>query len=204
MSSAIAEAVLSRAGGEQGSAIDQTAGGPNDGRTIDDPPSFGFDRVTNTFTLNLGAAQLHFRCVDGAIEIASDAPIRIRSGREAELAGAGEAILSSGQSSIAVTPESTRVRADDLHVSAVRTDFAGKSLHARADHVKVVWGRCERVVGRAFDYARHAYARVEVLLHTRAGRIRTETDGAHLIQAGTARIHAKGDVRVQGTSINLG
>ena len=166
--------------------------------------SFKFDRGTRTATLNLGEAQLCFRCVNGVIEIASDAPIRIRSERLLELAGEEGAMLSSSPTSLEMTPRSMQVQADDLRACAARADFTGTSLNARADHVKVIWGRCERVVGRAFDYARHAYVRVEVLLHTRANRIRTETDGTHLVQAGTARIQARDDVRIQGTSINLG
>jgi hypothetical protein len=166
--------------------------------------AFSVDGDPATATLNLGEAQLQFRCVDGVIEITSAHPIRIRSGRMVEIAGDTGSTLSSLATALELTPVSMNLRAEELRGRVTRTDFIGRSINAKAEQVKVTWGKCERVVGRAFDYARHAYSRVEVLLHTRAGRIRTEANGSYLVQAETARIQAKEDVRIQGTSINLG
>lgn len=78
------------------------------------------------------------------------------------------------------------------------------SFEARADEARLSWGKLEEVVGRLFRFARNAYLRVESLLHTRAGRIRTEAESSYLQQAETVIVQAREDVRVQGRSINLG
>ena len=78
------------------------------------------------------------------------------------------------------------------------------SFEVRADEARLTWGKLEEVVGRLFRFARDAYVRVESLLHTRAGRIRTEAERSHLLQAENVNVQAREDVRVQGRSINLG
>jgi hypothetical protein len=163
-----------------------------------------FDPVSKTATIYFHEAELQVRSVGACIEISSQKAIRIRSAETIEIAGQQGVSLIGVDSRLAVNPESVDCTTNSFRANVSRLDFVGSTLTARADDVKLTWGRCERIVGRAFEYARHAYHRVEVLLHTRAGRIRTEAVGAHLMRAGTTRIQATEDVRIQGQSINLG
>jgi len=161
-----------------------------------------FDPISQSAVICFPDSELSLRSVAGVIEISSANAIRIRSGAGIELVAAGPNEIR--ETRLAVTPSAVNLHAEALHAVVTETNFVGGSVNARADRVRTVWGTCERVVGRAFDYARQAYQRVEVLLHVRAGRIRTESEGTFLIQSRAARIQADDDVRVQAKAINLG
>jgi hypothetical protein len=162
-----------------------------------------FDPAARTAVICLPDAELMLRSVNGTIELSSSSPIRIRSGQRLELT-AGESESLESASRLAVTVGGVELDTRALRATVRETNFVGEALTARADRVILVWEKCERIVGRAFDYARHAYQRVEVLLHVRAGRIRTESHGPLVMQSRTTRIQATDDVRVQGQTINLG
>lgn len=65
-------------------------------------------------------------------------------------------------------------------------------------------GTFETHVGRRFEFATDAYCRVEKVISVTAGRVRTQCEGAWLVQADTARVQAEGDVKLQGETIHLG
>ncbi len=99
---------------------------------------------------------------------------------------------------IEIACRTMRIRGEEsIEISAPR-------LSASAQEARATWGKLEHVVGRMVLWARDAYQRVEGLFHSRAGRIRTESRGAYLLQSESARIHAKEEVRIQGETVNLG
>ncbi|MBI2901641.1 MAG: DUF3540 domain-containing protein [Planctomycetes bacterium] len=83
---------------------------------------------------------------------------------------------------------------------------SGGCVEIDAEHgVKITTpGTFETNAGRVFEFATDAYCRVEKLLHVTAGRVRTQVEGAWLVQSDTARVQAEGDVKLQGETILLG
>jgi uncharacterized protein DUF3540 len=183
-------------------AVGVSPRGTVEARDREDRLLMRFDPESRQATICLAGAELLLRVVDGVIEISSTAGIRIKSSVGVDLVGEVESSASGNR--LAVTPHGVQLEASVLTATVTRTEFVGDTVTAAAKAVKVTWEKCERIVGRAFDYARHAYQRVDVLLHIRAGRIRTESKGLHLMQAEGVRIQAEADLRVQAASINLG
>ena len=106
---------------------------------------------------------------------------------------------------IEIDCRSLRIRGQErVDISAPELNVGADRITASAREVRTTWGKLEQVVGRLIVWAKESYQRVDGLLHSRAGRIRTESRGAYLLQANSARVHAKEEVRIQGETINLG
>ncbi len=164
---------------------------------------FEYDAATGRGTLHLGAADLRLAAADGAVELSSTADLRLRS--EGTVAIAGQRVLlESEKNRIEVNPRRIEVRSSVLRARVRRTSYRGRLIRARAEDVEVRWGRVQRVLGRVIEWATDVYQRVEGLWHARADRVRLEAERGLLMQAETADVTARGDVRVQGDSINLG
>jgi len=155
------------------------------------------DPVSGKVLLHFPGADLEIGVVDGKLEISSTCGIRIRSDRGVEIAGSDDSRLELDRKGVVLASPALDMRVRE-------TDFVGERITARSERVKVVWGKLEQVVGHFVGFAKEVYQRIEGLVHTRAGRIRTEAGRAYLLQADRARIQATGDVRVQGRTINLG
>jgi hypothetical protein len=151
---------------------------------------FEYQPATGRAIVHLPGLGLEFRSVDGRLELVCDRPLTIRSEGTVEIQGERGTNLSCGPSSLRVGPEALEL---DAPVARVRVDEA-----------RVACGKVEQSLGRVITWAKQVYERVEELLHVRAGRIRTEAEQGHLIQASQARVQAEGDVHVQGRTINLG
>jgi hypothetical protein len=133
--------------------------------------------------LRFAETEVEIRERNGAIEMRAECDIRIRSGGRVEIRGDQGVTMSTGETHLALDPRSVR---------------------ARAEEATFTWGKLHQVVGRLFDWAGSVYRRVDGVLHTRAGRVRTQAQKGYLLQAREARIHARKDVRVQGRQIHLG
>lgn len=151
---------------------------------------FEYQPATGRAVVHLPGLGLEFRSVDGRLELVCDRPLTIRSEASVEIQGDRGASLSCGPSAVRVDPEGLALEAPLARV--------------RADEAKIACGKVEQSLGRVITWAKQVYQRVEELLHLRAGRIRTEAEHGHLIQAAQARVQAEGDVHVQGRTINLG
>jgi hypothetical protein len=151
---------------------------------------FEYDAGTGRAVVRFPGTGLEIQAVDGRVELVCENGLTIRSGGKVEIASPSGVTLASEQSTLSLDPE--RIAA-----GAVAADV-------RVGDAKLACGKLEQSLGRVISWSKAVYQRVEELLHVRAGRMRTEAEGQHLVQADRARIHAEGDVHVQGRSINLG
>jgi len=151
---------------------------------------FEYQPATGRATVRLPGLGLEFRSVDGRTELVCDRNLTIRSEGTVEIVGERGSTLACGPSSVRVGQEGLELEAPVARV--------------RAGEAKIACGKVEQSLGRVITWAKQVYERVEDLLHVRAGRIRTEAENGHLVQASQARVQAEGDVHVQGRSINLG
>ncbi|HZE96191.1 MAG TPA: DUF3540 domain-containing protein [Planctomycetota bacterium] len=151
---------------------------------------FEFNAASGRAVLHFGGSGLRLQAVDGRVEIVSESTIAIRSEGGIELEGARGVRLACGPHAATVTPEGI-----DVDAAAARV---------RVDDARVSCGKLEQKVDRVLLWAKDVYHRIEGLLHTRAGRVRTEAERDHLVQAERARLQAEGDVHVQGRTVNLG
>ncbi len=135
---------------------------------------FEYDSSTGRGVLYFPGMALSVRSENGSVELSSSRGLRLRSAEDLELIGG----------------------------RGVRIDTP--QLEATATEARFSFGRLEQTVGRFFQFARDFYQRIESLLHTRAGRIRTEAGRSYHVQAGHARIQAKEEVELRGRQINLG
>ncbi|GEM_PF-6197161 len=142
-------------------------------------------RLVFQYDPRTGRGVVHF---PGGVEISSSKSLRLSSAEMVEIA-AGRGIV--------IDSRCVRARVGEA-------DFEGGRVAARAGEAKFVWGKLDQSVGRLVQTVRNLYQRIEALWHVRAGRVRTESQGSYLLQAEDARVQAKGDVRIQGESINLG
>lgn len=74
----------------------------------------------------------------------------------------------------------------------------------RAPEVRVETGKFELAARRIVERAADVYRWVSDLLHTKSRRSRTVVEEDYQVRAGTADLRARGDVNVDGRSINLG
>lgn len=91
-----------------------------------------------------------------------------------------------------------------VHVAGELELAAGRKITLRSPEIHLIAGKFEQTVGRLFLWAQSAYERIEGLWHARAGRVRTEAESSYLLQTKRANLVSKGDLRLQGESINLG
>ncbi len=153
-----------------------------------------YDTRQGKAILYLPQAQLQVRSVGGKVEFASDQAMKFTTRETLELE-AERGVLVNG-------PLDLRCPRVEAHVDDL--DWRGDRITARAGEVQVAWGRLEQVAGRVLTFAKSVYERVEGLLHSRAGRVRSESKGAYLVQADHAEIAAQDDVKIHGKTINLG
>jgi uncharacterized protein (DUF2345 family) len=165
---------------------------------------FQFDPSERSAVVLLPALRLKLRCTEGRIELTSTKDIRLHSHGTVEIAGDRGVRLAGAGSTLDVNPDHVQLSTRRLQAKVDATCFEGEHIRARAQSVHVTWGKFQRVAHRVLEYSRHVYQRVESLLHTRAGRVRSEAEDAVLIQAKEMQIQAQEDVRIQGKSIKLG
>jgi hypothetical protein len=151
---------------------------------------FEYDPASNRAVVRFPGTGLEIQAVDGRVELVCENGLTIRSGGTVEIASERGVKLASEKSTLSVEPE--------------RVSTESAAAEVRVGEAKVACGKLEQTIGRVISWVKASYQRVEELLHVRAGRIRTETAGQHLVQADQARIQAEGDVHLQGRSINLG
>ena len=149
---------------------------------------FEYDTTTGRAFFHLPDATLDVRSVGGKIEIGSEQGLRIRSAESVEILG-GRSRLEIG---------------DTVKIEAPRLEARLERIDASATEVRTVWGRLEQTVGRLFQWTKNLYLRVEELAHTRAGRVRTESAGAYHVQAESARVQVRDEVKIEGRQIHLG
>jgi hypothetical protein len=164
---------------------------------------FEYDSVTGHGTLHLPGTDLRLALAGGAVELSTASNLRLRSEGAVEIAGRRVRLAADGNK-LELAPERVELRANALRAQVHRTSFQGRRIRVRAQDLYLTLGRVQRVLGRVVEWATAIYPRVEGLWHTRADRVRTEAERGILLQGETADVVARGDVRVQGDSINLG
>ncbi len=169
------------------------------GRTV-----FEFDPATGKAVIHLPGAALHIGVVDGFLDIACDRDIRIRSRGTVEIAGKEGVRLAGGDGKFALDRSGAALEAPSVKAQVGEAEVDAVQISAKAKEARVECGKLEQVVGRWFQFGEEVYQRVEGFLHTRAGRIRTESAGVYLVQADRARLLAREEVQIQGESIRLG
>lgn len=171
----------------------------HDGRLL-----FEYDASQRRAVIHLPGADLELRSAKGRFELASRSDLRISSAGVVEIEGAKGSRLGGPDAAVDVKPGRVEVSAPVLESKVAEVRHEGERVEAKATEAQFSWGKAEEIVGRLFTFARDKYERIESLLHTRAGRIRIESQSAYLLQAERANLRAKGDVRIDGETINLG
>ena len=179
-------------------------GGKVEVRDKDGNLIFLYDPLSNSSVVYLSDGAFEIHQGEDNIDLIINKNLRVHSLGGIELDADEGVKLAAGNNALNVNPKSIELHATTLNANISKTLYEGDSIYAKAKNVKMVWGKVERIAKRSFDYACHAYIRVESLLHTRANRVRIEAVDSHFIQAESVRVHAKEDVKVLGKSINLG
>jgi len=166
-------------------------------------PRARFDLLSNSADLYAADSELRFRVTDGKLEVACSAGIRFVTPKVMEFV-AGEGVrIAAGTTSCQIMPAGVKLAGEDVTVVANSVNLSGATLKARLERITLTVGKLEQFADRIFQHARHSYQRIEMLLHTRAGRIRTEAAESHLLEAESLRVVAEEEVRIQANSINL-
>lgn len=156
-------------------------------------------RLVFEFHPATGRAVVH---IPGSLEVQSEGEIRFR----------GRSIALEAERNVAITSEGAAIRLDHalaIEAGQTRIDSGEIALHAglvqaETREVRFQAERLEQTIGRALLTARELLQRVHGLVHTRAGRVRTQTRADFTLQAKTANLVAGGEFRVQGETIHLG
>jgi len=78
------------------------------------------------------------------------------------------------------------------------------TLILEAPHVHIKAGKFEVTTNRIVEKARDVYRWISGIFQVKAGRMRTSVEEDYHLRAGTTTLKARGDVNVDGQSINLG
>lgn len=148
---------------------------------------FRYDPATRRAVMILPGAGLSITCTDGVLELHAPRGIRLRTEGTVQVEAR----------------EGVKLEGERIEARVETAALQAASVSARASVARFAWGKLELSAGRLFEWAGAVYRRVDGLLHTRAGRIRTQSKGAALLQADTARIQAKNEVRIDGSSVHL-
>ena len=151
---------------------------------------FEYDSSSGRAVVHFPGSEFEIQSSDGRVELVCKTGLTIRSGGTVRIESEREVRMVSGASGFAVDPE--------------RVSLEAPAADARVGEARVACGKLEQSFGRVIGWAKVVYQRIEDLMHVRAGRIRTEADKGHLVQAERARVQADGDVHIQGRTINLG
>jgi hypothetical protein len=107
--------------------------------------------------------------------------------------------------------ESLRFSSARINVSALMADVRVKCLDNWFERVETQVGRAiltakhyQLSLNRFFQRTVESYRWTEKLDETRAGRVRVRAEGAYQLQSKQASLKAKGQVRIDGESIDLG
>jgi hypothetical protein len=166
---------------------------------------FEFDPATGRATFYVPGTDIQFRTSsDGKLDIICPQGLRILTGKAIEFVADEGIRVSSQENSCQLTPDFFKIKASNAEFAINDVEVAGTVARVRFGRLTIVADKLQQTVGRLFEYATYAYRRVDVLLHTRARRIRTESTESQLIQADSIRIQANDHVHVQGKSIHLG
>ena len=163
-----------------------------------------FDMATNTAEWFGAGCELRFRVIDGKLQIAASQGVQLITKGAIELRADQGLRMVSGDTSLELTPDGARWSAENLALASENVNFTGRTVKATLARLSLTASRVECFADRIFQHARQSYQRIEMLWHTRAGRIRTESAGAHLMQARDVRVVAEEETRIQARSINLG
>ncbi len=166
-------------------------------------PVLDYDTDSGEAVLHLPEATLRIRSVEGKIELTSNRDISLQSTQTIEIKGK-RGLRLEGEGSRLQLQKKSEITAPSLKAGISKLSFEGEELSGKAKEATFSWGRVHQTVTRFVQFAKSAYTRVETVLHTRAGRVRTEAEGSLQLHAEEARVLAKRDVHVNGRSINLG
>jgi uncharacterized protein DUF3540 len=127
---------------------------------------------------------------------------------------AGDVVLAAGRAGawyvigvLAGRGESTLTVPGDLTIAAPRGRVvlqARDGIDLKSDSVRVSANRLELLARSLVERFADATRWVKDVFQLRAGRIRTRVDGCYDLDAGRIAACADGDVKIDGTSINLG
>lgn len=166
-------------------------------------PVLDYDTDSGVAVLHLPEAVIRIQSVDGRVELTSNRDIRLHSARTVEIAG-DRGIRLEGEGASLLLKKKSELKVPSLQVDVSRLAYEGERISGHAREAVFTWGRLRQNVDRFLQFAKTAYVRVESVLHTRAGRIRTETEGTYHLRADEVKVLAKRDVRLDGRTINLG
>jgi len=139
-----------------------------------------YDPDSGRMVLHLPAGKLEVSSTHEGIELVTSSSLRIRAGGTLMLQGAA------------------------LEVDVPRAELRAQEVVASARNAAFSWGKLEQTVGRFFQWAKSVYVRIEEVLHTRAGRIRTQVAEESIVEAREIRLRSAQDVKIQGETIHLG
>lgn len=136
----------------------------------------------------------------GDLELEAKGAVRVKAGDIVELEAGDGAAKTSFSVGGAIAKLSARV----LAVSAEETRYVGEILRAKIDDTWLELSRVESAAERVIERAKNVFREVEDLCQTKAGRSRTVIEGGAFFRAHHASIEAEDEMRIDGSSINLG
>lgn len=162
-----------------------------------------YDPATGRAVLHLPGAEVNIESKEGRVVLSSEQDLVLESSRKVRIHGRRGVSIEGDRSALDLGRRASfRAPALDSKIGEVRHE--GERVEAKATEAVFSWGRLKQVVDRCLQFARESYLRIESVFDTRAGRIRTEAEQAYDVRADQARLIARGDVRIDGKTINMG
>jgi len=158
-------------------------------------------RILFEYDTSTGRGTVH---IEGLAIRSSARRVELACDRELAISSPEIVALRAGKSALNLSPRKAELSSPRLESRIGEMDYRGERVAAKVEEAEVTASRMEIVAGRVLRWARTLYERVEGLFHSRAGRVRQESEEAYLIRAERARIDCQEEVKVQGKTIHLG